>query len=113
MTLYKKTVLKQAYNRFAAQRDQAEIEPWKFEERERFVEQVLRENRTTLLEIGAGTGRDSFYFEQRRLSVTCTDLSEEMVKLCKEKGLNAYCMDFSELTFDAESFDAVFALSTF
>lgn len=111
MTLYDKTTLKQAYNRFAAQRDKAEIDPWKFEERERFVGQVLRENRSTLLEIGAGTGRDSFYFEQKGLRVTCADLSEEMVKLCREKGLNAYCMDFSELTFAADSFDAVFALN--
>lgn len=111
MMVYEKTSLKQAYNRFADQRDQAEIEPWKFLERERFIERLNAENYTMVLEIGAGTGRDSFYFEQKGLSVTCTDFSEEMVKLCREKGLKAHCMDFTKLMFEAESFDAVFALN--
>ncbi|MEB3103543.1 class I SAM-dependent methyltransferase [Ferviditalea candida] len=111
MTTHEKLILKQAYNNFAEHRERTEIEPWKFLEREQFLKQILREQRMKLLEIGAGTGRDSLYFQQKGLSVTSVDLSEEMVKLCKAKGLNALCMDFYQLDFDAKSFDAVYALN--
>lgn len=106
-----KSALKQAYNNFAEHRERTEIEPWKWEERERFLGQVKQENRVTMLEIGAGTGRDSLYFQQQGLNVTAVDFSEEMVRLCKEKGLNAYLMDFHQLEFPSETFDAVFALN--
>jgi ubiquinone/menaquinone biosynthesis C-methylase UbiE len=43
--------------------------------------------------------------------VTCIDLSNEMVNLCQEKGLNAHVMDFYDLQFPDQSFDAVFALN--
>jgi len=103
--------LKQAYNNFAEQRELAGLEPWKFEERENFLQLLLREGRETFLEIGAGPGRDSLYFKENGLSVTSVDFSEEMVRLCKDKGLDAHCMDFRHLLFKSESFDAVFALN--
>jgi SAM-dependent methyltransferase len=62
-----------------------------------------------LLEIGAGTGRDSLFFQQNGRTVTCTDLSPEMVRLCRQKGLDAHLMDFTDLQFPANSFDAIFA----
>jgi ubiquinone/menaquinone biosynthesis C-methylase UbiE len=34
-----------------------------------------------------------------------------MVRLCKEKGLDARCMDFHNLEFEDQSFDAVYALN--
>src|SRR5690606_27119632 len=45
------------------------------------------------------------------LDVTCTDLSPEMVALCRAKGLHAHVMDFLHLDFPPASFDAVFALN--
>jgi len=106
-----KITLKQAYDKHAEQRDRGGIEPWKARERERFLHRLKGERRASLLEIGAGPGRDSLYFQEQGLDVTSTDLSEEMVRLCREKGLNARVMDFSRLDFPDESFDAVFALN--
>ncbi|MBB6637667.1 class I SAM-dependent methyltransferase [Cohnella thailandensis] len=106
-----KNMLKQAYNNFAEQRERTELEPWKREERESFLNRVKSERRESLLEIGAGTGRDSLYFSRQGLDVTAVDLSEEMVRLCTEKGLRARLMDFSELDFPEGTFDTVYALN--
>lgn len=111
MTALDKDSLKQSYNNFAEERDQSSIEPWKFDERETFLKKLMEENRTSLLEIGAGPGRDGLYFQDQGMSVTCVDLSEEMVKRCKEKGLEAYCMDFYQLDFPNQNFDAVYAMN--
>ncbi|HRO92162.1 MAG TPA: class I SAM-dependent methyltransferase, partial [Promineifilum sp.] len=51
------------------------------------------------------------FFRDRGLDVTCTDLSPEMVRLCRQKGLTAHVMDFLHLDFPPVSFDAVFALN--
>jgi ubiquinone/menaquinone biosynthesis C-methylase UbiE len=106
-----KSTLKQAYNNYAEHRDRSEIEPWKAEEREKFLNLLKYEKRTSLLEIGAGPGRDSLYFQQQGLNVTAVDFSEEMIRLCLEKGLDAKVMDFSQLDFPPESFDSVYALN--
>lgn len=107
-----KISLKQAYDNYAGQRDRSGIEPWKWQEREQFLTLLQRrESRASLLEIGAGPGRDSLYFHQHGLDVTSIDLSEEMVRLCRQKGLRAQVMDFHRLEFPDESFDAVFALN--
>ena len=104
--------LKQAYNHNAEQRDKSEIQPWKDLERERFLSRLQQTNCTTLLEIGAGTGRDSLFFQQNNLIVTSVDISEEMVRLCREKGLSdVHCMDFTRLDFEPSRFDAVYALN--
>ncbi len=106
-----KQSLKNAYNNYAAERDKSTIEPWKANEREQFLSHLKAEGATSLLEIGAGPGRDSLYFQQQGLNVTATDLSEEMVKLCQAKGLKAQVMDFYNLEFPDQTFDAVFALN--
>lgn len=104
--------LQQSYNNHATERDHNEIQPWKVQERNQFLDQLRRENCTTLLEIGAGPGRDSLFFHQNGLKVTTVDFSEEMVRLCKEKGLpDVYCMDFRHLDFPDNRFDAVYALN--
>jgi SAM-dependent methyltransferase len=101
--------LRLAYDRKAEERDQNQTQPWKIEERHRFLQMVREEGKQNLLEIGAGTGRDSLFFQENGLTVTCTDLSPEMVRLCRQKGLDAHLMDFTRLQFPAGSFDAVFA----
>lgn len=111
MTNNDKTSLKQAYNNFAEHREQTKIEPWKFEERENFLKRIVEEGKSSFLELGAGTGRDSLYFQQQGLQVTCIDFTEEMVRLCKEKGLVAQLMDFHQLDFDSDTFDAIFAMN--
>ncbi len=76
------------------------------------MEELQRQGTRSLLELGAGTGRDSLHFQSKGLTVTSIDLSPEMVRLCKEKQLDAYVMDFATLTFPAESFDGVYALNS-
>src|SRR5689334_3996544 len=111
--MYRKVItdLRESYNRNAADRDHYGIEDWKAEERQHFLEQLQQAGKQDLLEIGAGPGRDSKFFQEHELTVTCTDLSPEMVALCRAKGLNAHVMDFLSLDFPAESFDAVYALN--
>jgi SAM-dependent methyltransferase len=103
--------LRYSYDRMAEERDQKEIASWKIEERNRFLSLLQREGKKKLLEIGAGTGIHGKVFHDTGLDVVCTDLSPEMVRLCQEKGLTAYVMDFLSLDFRACSFDAIYALN--
>jgi SAM-dependent methyltransferase len=104
--------LRMSYNREkTAQRDQMEKEFWKVTERQQFLSLLRQEGKTDLLEIGAGTGNDSLFFQNNGLDVTCTDLSPDMVNLCREKGLKAFVMDFLSLDFPPCSFDAIYALN--
>ena len=104
--------LRSAYNSESAkERDQGRIAPWKATERQAFLELLQQEGKTSLLEVGAGPGRDSLFFQQQGLRVTCTDLSPAMVALCREKGLEAHEMDFLSLDFPPASFDAIYALN--
>ena len=65
----------------------------------------------TLLELGAGPGKDGEFFRGHGLDVVCTDLSPEMIELCESKGLAARVMDLSDLDFPSDAFDAVYALN--
>ena len=103
--------LREAYNTRAEERDKRAIQAWKLEERTKFLGLLQQEKKETLLEIGAGSGKDSAFFQEHRLQVLCTDLSSEMVKLCQAKGLDARIMDFANLASLNNSFDAVYALS--
>ncbi len=104
--------LRESYDRQSLQRDAHRIAPWKVEERSGFLSLLKKERKNTLLEIGSGTGRDSRFFQDGGLTVTCIDLSPENIKLCHQKGLTALVMDVGELQFPADSFDAVYALNS-
>jgi SAM-dependent methyltransferase len=101
-----------SYDRQAEQRDKSEIENWKVTERSTFLTLLKSERKQSLLEIGAGHGRDSKFFQEKGFQVTCIDLSPEMVKLCQQKGLNARVMDMIDLDFPDHSFDAIYSLNS-
>jgi len=103
--------LRESYDRSAQERDQREISGWKIEERAYFLSMLQEEGAQHLLELGAGTGWNGKFFQDNGLTVVCTDLSPEHVRLCRAKGLTAYAMDFLNLDFPESSFDAVFALN--
>ncbi len=104
--------LRAAYNDASArERDGLAKEDWKIVERQNFLDLLRQEHKQTLLEIGAGTGTDGLFFQNNGLRVICTDLSPAMVTLCREKGLEAYVMDFLHLDFPPTSFDALYALN--
>ena len=101
--------LREAYDARAAWRDGLSKQPWKLAERQAFRERLTPGTR--LLEIGAGTGQDSAYFQDEGFAVVAADLSAVMVELCQAKGIEAHVMDFLHLDFPAGSFDAVFAMN--
>lgn len=104
--------LREAYNHHAQERETANLQDWKLPERENFLDLLRKEHKKTLLEIGAGTGRDSLYFQDHGLEPTCIDLSPVMVDLCRQKGLHALVMDSTNLQFDDQSFDAVYTMNS-
>jgi SAM-dependent methyltransferase len=101
-----------AYNRQAQQRNQSTIQDWKAAERSQFLSLLRGEGKRSLLEVGAGHGRDSQFFQEHGFQVTCIDLSPQMVHLCQQKGLDARLMDMIDLEFADDSFDAVYALNS-
>ena len=75
----------------------------------RFVELLPGKN---VLNLGTGGGDHSYYFSNIGLKVTAVDISKEMVKLCKEKGLNAIVMDIGDLKFKDGSFDGIWSVTS-
>jgi SAM-dependent methyltransferase len=101
--------LREAYDGGAAWRDGESKEPWKLAERQAFRARLAPGAR--LLEIGAGTGQDSAYFQAEGCTVVAADLSPAMVERCRAKGVEAHVMDFLHLDFPAGSFDVVYAMN--
>lgn len=106
-----KESLQQSYDKETKSRDRLDVQDWKVIEREKFLELLMLENKKNLLEIGAGTGRDSLYFNDKGFSVKTIDLSSAMVALCREKGLDAETMSFDQLDFPSDTFDGIWALN--
>ncbi|MCL2420328.1 MAG: class I SAM-dependent methyltransferase [Defluviitaleaceae bacterium] len=107
-----KSNLRDYYNQEAELRNAGEKPDWKINEQKAFIGLALREHKKRLLEIGAGTGHDSKYFMEHGFEVTAIDLSAEMVKKCKEKGIDAYEMDFYNLSALNKKFDCIWAMNT-
>ena len=107
-----KNNLIESYNHHAHEREGNQLEDWKLENRSDFLSLLQQEGKQSLLEIGAGTGKDSLFFQENGMHVTCIDLSPEMVALCRQKGLNAQVMDMADLKFSENSFDVVYAFNS-
>ncbi len=80
-------------------------------ERALFLSTLRERQLNRLLEVGAGTGQDSVFFRENGVVVTAIDLSSEMVRLCRNKQLDARQMDLYNLDFPPESFDAIWSLN--
>lgn len=106
-----KASLTETYDKYAHTRDKDAVDWWKEQERDRFLAQLKAEGKQTLLEIGAGTGRESLFFKENGIEPFAIDLSPGMIQLCQQKGLEAAVMSFDELTFPDASFDAVWSLN--
>jgi SAM-dependent methyltransferase len=102
----------EAYNKHAQEREGNTLEDWKIENRAEFLSFLQKENRHSFLELGSGTGKDSLFFNENGLNVTCVDLSPQMVKFCQQKGLSAQVMDMADLQFSADSFDVVYSFNS-
>lgn len=101
-----------SYNANSKERDNGKTDNWKLNERSIFLDYLKKERKTTLLDLGAGSGRDSKLFKDNGLKTICIDLSSASIDICKEKGLEAYTMDFYNLDFNNESFDCAWSLNS-
>ncbi len=104
--------LRAAYDRQVEERERRALPEWKAAERARFLRLLQNEQKTRLVDIGAGTGVHGQFFQSQGLTVTCTDVSPQMVEACRAKGLTSFVMDFLSLDFPPQSFDAVFAMNS-
>jgi len=104
--------LKRYYNQEADLRNSSEKQNWKINVRKNFYTLIKQENKETLLELGAGSGYDSQFFMKNGLKVIATDLSSEMIKKCKEKNIEAYELDFYNLSDINKKFDCIWAMNT-
>jgi SAM-dependent methyltransferase len=101
--------LREGYDRKANDRERFTPPAWETRERDAFLRLVRQEEKHLLLELGAATGFDAAAFSTQGLDVVCVDLSPEMVRQCRHRGLVAHVMDVTELRFPPSSFDAVYA----
>lgn len=76
---------------------------------QRFID-LLKGNK--IIDLGCGSGDHSLYFKERGLDVTAIDLSEEMIKLCKEKEIKAFVKDIEDLDFQDKCFDGIWAVTS-
>jgi SAM-dependent methyltransferase len=102
--------LARIYDAAVERRAKTPLEPWKVPERAAFLELLVREERKSLLEIGAGTGVHGSFFADAGFDVVCADLSAAMVEHCRAQGLVAVQQDFLSLDL-GRRFDAVFAMN--
>jgi SAM-dependent methyltransferase len=77
-----------------------------------FLARLRHEEKRALFEIGSGAGHDSQYFANVGLNVVATDLSPQMVAICRRRGLTAHVMDVLNLELPADSFDAAYAMNS-
>jgi len=112
-TISFKENIKKYYDEEAELRDSKSVRSdWKIYVRENFYDLITRENKKTLLELGAGAGYDSQFFMNGGLEVTAIDLSGEMVKKCREKDIDAYELDFYNLSSLNKKYDCIYAINT-
>ncbi|MDO9121871.1 MAG: class I SAM-dependent methyltransferase [Anaerolineaceae bacterium] len=107
-----KNNLRETYDKYAQDRESTVMQDWKLDERASFLSTLQKEHKHKLLEIGAGTGRDSKFFQDQGFEVTCIDLSPAMIDLCSQKGLNALVMDMTKIDLPDQSFDAVYSMNS-
>jgi SAM-dependent methyltransferase len=101
-----------AYDRAVDQRDRLDASDWKTQEREKFLQLLHAERKSSLVDIGSGPGVHATYFQEQGIEVTCVDLSPAMVARCKEKGLEAYVSDVMHIESLGKALSAAFAMNS-
>lgn len=76
----------------------------------KFAEYLGQDNK--VLDLGSGPGRDGLLLKKKGLDIICLDASSEMVKLCKQKGLNAVEGDLLTIPFEDNSFNGVWSYTS-
>ena len=107
-----KANLRDYYNIDAERRNVREKTDWKIRQRDEYLDLVKSEDKSSLLELGAGSGQDSEYFMSHGLTVTAVDLSPKMVEMCRARNIDAYEMDFYNLSALGKTFDCIWAMNS-
>ena len=63
------------------------------------------------MEFGSGAGHDAKFFQENGFEVLTTDLSDEMVRMCKKRGLDAKIMDMYDLSSLDKNYDGIFSMN--
>lgn len=109
-----KATLKMSYDQQARLRDGDTIQSWKVDEMDRFLARLQAADKGSgqrIVDLGSGPGHQAIYLKNHGCQVTCVDLSDEMVNICLQKGLEAFAMDFYTLDLEPESFDAIWTMN--
>ncbi len=104
--------LRESYDRRVDERDSRAAPAYELQERDTFLSLLHTEQKHSVLDLGAATGTDGKFFQRHGLDTVCIDLSPEMVRRCRGKGLPAYVMDLADLQFPPDSFDAAYAMNS-
>lgn len=100
-----------AYDKDVHRRIRARKRQYKRRERRVFLSYLQNEKKRSILEIGAGVGKDSLFFKKHGLKVTTTDISSANVKQCKKQGLRSFVLDVYDIGELRKKYDAIYALN--
>jgi SAM-dependent methyltransferase len=76
------------------------------------VAPLIGEGRGAILDLGCGTGVYSAALAERGWNVTGVDLSEDMLRRARERGVSVVRANATELPFEEASFDAAVSIFT-
>jgi len=65
-----------------------------------------------IIDLGAGPGRDAIYFKEKEFNVLCIDISDNMLNLCRKKGLKTMKLDITNIKKLNTKFDGVWSYTT-
>ena len=100
------------YDQEAELRLRRDLGSLRTELRRSFVELLQAEERSTVLDVGAGPGRDAIEFAAEGYDVTGVDLAPGNVALMASEGIEAHAASLFDLPFPPARFDAVWTMST-
>lgn len=111
--------LKHYFNQVAPEYDCRHLEPWTvhwYIDRQRVesLQSMIGNNENIILDVACGTGYYIELFLNSNKDVIGADLSEEMIRICRRKGLLATLIaNYEELPFKKYSFDMVLCINAF
>ncbi|TYS82808.1 class I SAM-dependent methyltransferase [Rossellomorea aquimaris] len=107
-----KEKLVKSYDAEAHRRNEDVTPEWKDAERETFLGWMIEEKTSSVLDLGAGPGKDSLFFQENGIHPFAVDISPEMISLCREKEVQAEVLSCDEVNKLGRKFDAVWAMNS-
>ncbi|PKM49084.1 MAG: class I SAM-dependent methyltransferase [Firmicutes bacterium HGW-Firmicutes-7] len=106
-----KQIIVESYNTNKELRDVDTISLLQQKELDKFIEATSHIKNARILDLGAGSGIYAKYFKNQGLDITCIDISPGMVELCLKKNLQAKVMDFYDLKYEDNTYDAIWSMN--